>query len=452
MERSTWGSRLGFIFAVAGSAVGLANIWRLPYIVGSNGGAAFLMVYLLCLVLIGFPVFMAEILIGRTTHTSPSGAFKKLGKRDIWGYAGKMTIVTGFIVSSFYCAVAGWILGYLVEAISGNITQFSDSAQAAGHYSSLIENPLWGLGFYSCFLVICTGVLYLGVRHGIERGNKIMMPCLFIVLIVLVIKGLTLPGASEGLKFLFSPDWNELTPKSFLIALGQAFFTLSLGQGTMVTYGSYLGRKDNLVKSCFPIILMDTLVSLLAAVAVFTIVFSGGLEPDAGPGLIFHTLPLIFSQIPGGYFVAIMFFLLVLLAAITSQISAMEPTIAYLIDEYGWSRKPAVLACASGVFILGIPSALSYSVLKDFTFFGEPFLDFISFVASSLLIPLGGFFAVILVGWIWGVPNALAQLKEGAEEYFEKNSWLKTYFWFCFKYAAPILMVFVFLNALGVFG
>jgi NSS family neurotransmitter:Na+ symporter len=452
MARATWGSRLGFIFAVAGSAIGLANIWRMPYLVGENGGAAFLFVYLLCLIFIGFPVFMAEMVIGRATQTSPSGAFGKLGGSNAWSWVGKTTIITGFIVSTFYSAVAAWILGYLFEAIAGNITSFTHADLAMAHYVSLTGNPIWGLGFHFLFLIMCVFVLYSGVRGGIERGNKIMMPLLFLVLILLVIKGLTLPNSFEGIKFLLSPDWSELTPAAIVIALGQSFFTLSLGQGTMVTYGSYLSKNDNLVTNCFPVVIMDTLASILAAIAVFSIVFAGGMKPDSGPGLIFHTLPMIFGQIPGGYFVAVMFFFLVLLAALSSQISAMEPSIAYLMDEKGWKRHNAVAVIGVCVFIFGIPSALSYSLLKDYTFFGMSFLDFVSFFASSILIPLGGFMAVILVGWKWGVPNAINQLKVGASDFFEKHSWLKTYFWFCFKYSAPVLMIFVFLNALGIFG
>lgn len=450
-NRAAWGSRIGFIFAVAGSAVGLANIWRFPYVVGQHGGAAFIAVYLFCLLLIGFPVFMSEILIGRTTQTSPSGAFRMLGGKG-WAWAGKLTILTGFIVSAFYSAVAGWILGYLVEAVSGRISSFGSTEAVVSHHQSLMDNPLWGLSFHFFFLLVCLGVLLLGVRGGIERGNKIMMPILFVVLILLAIKGIMMPNASKGLAFLLTPDWSALTPQAFLMALGQAFFTLSLGQGTMVTYGSYLSKNENLLASCVPVVLMDTVVSLLSAVAVFTIVFSVGLEPGSGPGLIFHTLPWVFSQIPWGHGIAVLFFLLVVLAALTSEISALEPSIAYLIDEWGWKRTPAVLICGLGAFLLGIPSALSYSLLKEQTIAGMTFLDMMDFLATSVLIPLGGLCAVLLVGWRWGVPNALVQLKQGAAGLFERHRWLGRYFWFCFKYSAPILIALVFLNAFGVFG
>lgn len=452
MARATWGSRIGFIFAVAGSAVGLANIWRFPYIVGANGGSAFIIVYLLCLLLIGFPVFIAEILIGRTTQTSPSGAFEKLGGSKKWSWAGKLTILTGFIVSGFYSAVAGWILGYLVEALLGNVSSFKNITETSQHYTALIQHPFWGVGFHFLFLLLCTMVLYLGVRAGIERGNKIMMPMLFAVLILIVIKGLTMQNSEAALAYLFKPDWSALTPMAFITALGQSFFTLSLGQGTMVTYGSYIGNKDNLLKSCVPVVLMDTLVSLFAAIAVFTIIFSVGLKPDQGPGLIFHTLPLVFSQVTGGYVLAVMFFLLVFLAALTSEISAMEPSIAYLIDERGWKRHHAVLAVGSGAFLLGVPCALSFSVLKDYTLFGENFLDAIAYLASNILIPVGGFLAVVMVGWIWGAQNALNALKLGASSLFERHPSLSRYFWFCFKYSAPLLIIIVFLHALGIFA
>lgn len=396
-------------------------------------------------------MFIAEILIGRTAQTSPSGAFKKLGGNRNWAWAGKLTILTGFIVSGFYSAVAGWILGYLIEALTGQITNFSHIADASYHYESLISHPFWGVGFHFLFLILCTGVLYLGVRKGIEMGNKIFMPLLFVVLLLIVVKGLSMDNSGEAIAFLFHPDWSALTPHAFIVALGQSFFTLSIGQGTMVTYGSYIGNKDNLLKSCVPVVLVDTLVSLFAAVAVFTIVFSVGLKPDQGPGLIFHTLPVVFSQLSGGYILAVMFFLLVFLAALTSEISAMEPAIAYLIDEKKWPRKKAVLAVGLGAFLLGVPCALSFNLFKDQTLFGLTFFDAISSFASNILIPAGGFLAVLMVGWIWGAKNAITALKLGASELFTRHPLLEKYFWFCFKYSAPILIVIVFLHSLGIF-
>lgn len=452
MSRVTWGSRIGFIFAVAGSAVGLANIWRFPYIVGANGGSAFVAVYLLCLLFIGFPVFMAEILIGRTAQTNPGSAFARLSGKPWWGWMGKLTILTGFIVSAFYSAVAGWILGYLFEAAGGQISSFDNSAAAALHYTNLMQNPWWGLSFHALFLTASAAVLYLGVRNGIERWNKILMPLLIVVLIVLVIKGLMMPNAGAALTFLFQPDWSALSPTAILIALGQSFFTLSIGQGTMVTYGSYLGEKDNLLSSCVPVVLMDTMISLLSAIAVFTIVFSAGLQPDSGPGLLFHTLPVVFSQVSGGYLLALLFFFLVTIAALTSEISAMEPAIAYLIDEWKFRRHQAVIAVTLGALILGIPCALSGSLLSGYTIYGLSVLDAFSDLASNILIPVGGLAAVLLVGWVWGFTNAFNQLKLGAAPLFERHPLLRYYFYFCLKFSAPILIIIVFLHALHVFN
>jgi NSS family neurotransmitter:Na+ symporter len=448
IERERWGSKLGFVFAVAGSAIGLANIWRFPYIVGQHGGGAFILLYLMCLALMGFPIFIAETLIGRTAQNTPGKAFTQLGNSKKWGWAGILTIVTGFLVSSFYSAVAGWILGYLIEALRGNVTTFTTPQEAVMHYTSLISNPLWTIFFHFLFLAVCTSVLYLGVREGIERSSKIMMPALFIVLILLMIYGLTLENSATALTFLFTPDWSVLSPTAIMAAMGQAFFTLSVGQGTLVTYGSYLRGKENLLFNCLPIVFMDTIVSIFSAIAVFTIVFNVGMEPDSGSGLIFHTLPWAFSQIPGGYTLSILFFLLVVLAALTSEISALEPMIAFLIDEKGWQRKQAVLLCGLGAFLLGIPSALSYNLLKGYTVGGMTFLDGLNALCSDILIPIGGLFAVILVGWRWGSSKAIIQLKQGAESLFKKHPHLETYFWFCFKFSAPVLIIFILLKAL----
>lgn len=452
MKRETWTSKVGFIFAAAGSAVGLANIWRFPYLVGSNGGGAFIVVYLLCLLLIGFPVFVSEALIGRAVQRNPAGAFRMLGGTRYWGWAGILTIITGFIVSAFYSSVAAWILGYLVESVLGNIHHFASSEEAALHYASLLAHPYWNLSYHFLFLAICTSILYFGVQHGIERGNKFMVPLLYIVLIILVIQGLSMPKGWEGITFLFSVDWKQITPFVVLTALGQAFFTLSLGQGTMVTYGSYLRTDDNMLSSCFPVAVMDTVVSFFAAIAVFSIVFSAGMEPNAGPSLLFRTLPVVFSSISAGYLIAIFFFLLVFLAAATSQISAMEPTIAYLIDEHGWKRHVATLTCGCGSFLLGIPCALSTNLLKDYLFFNKNILEIFDFTATALLIPLGGFFAIILTGWVWGIGHAIANLRHGAEETLDRYPIIAVYFRVCFRYISPILIIFVFLNAIGLFG
>lgn len=440
-KREHWSSKLGFILATAGSAIGLANIWRFPYMVGKNGGAAFIAIYLVCLLLIGFPVFISEILIGKKGQKNPFFSFRQLGGAPLWGKIGGATILTGFLVSSFYSAVAGWVLGYLIEALSGSL-KFNTTEQASLHWISLTGHPLWAVTFHFLFMFACVVVLYLGVKKGIERGNKIMMPLLFIILIGLVIKGLTLPNSWEALAFLLKPDWSLLTPVAFLGALGHSFFTLSLGQGTMVTYGSYMDDKEPILSSCVPVALMDTMVSILAAFAIFTIAFSQGIEPDSGPGLLFHTLPFVFSELAGGQIVAVLFFLLVTLAALTSEISAMEPSIAYLMEVRGWGRHKATFAVGLFAFLLGIPSALSAAL-------GIPFLDYMDFLCSAILIPLGGLAAVLLVGWF------MQGNGKSGKQVFElqvpgMRSSVRHYLALTIKFTAPILILLVFLNALGI--
>ena len=447
--RESWGSKLGFMFAAVGSAIGLANIVRFPYLVGKHGGAAFVATYIICLLVIGFPVFLTEILIGRTTHRNPCGAFQQLGNNALWKWLGLLIIGTGFIVSAFYSALAGWILGYLIEAIKGNVNNFNTTQQSISFYSGLISSPIWGVAYHGSFILLCIFTLYTGVRKGLERASKLLMPLMFLVLLYLVFTGLNLPNASKGLKFLLSPDWSLITPSVILIALGQSFFTLSAGQGTMITYGSYLNREVNLLSCCIPIVIADTLVSILAAIAVFTIVFSVNMQPDVGLGLIFHTLPVVFSKMgSGGYIIALAFFLLVSLAALTSEISAMEPFIAFLVDEKGWKRQRAVVTCGVGAFIIGIPCALSYSVFKDFTINGMFCLEIFDFITTNILIPVGGLLAVLLVGWRWGIGQALVELSFGASKIFMQSKILRIYLMICIKYLAPAIIVAICLKGL----
>ncbi|NGX62961.1 MAG: hypothetical protein KR126chlam6_00365 [Candidatus Anoxychlamydiales bacterium] len=449
-KREGWKSRTGFIFAALGSAVGLGSIWRFPYVVGQNGGGAFILLYLIFLAIIGFPILIAEIVIGRTSQSSPYGAFKLLGKNKFWGYSGKGVIFTGLIISSFYSVIAGYMLGYLIEAIFGNLN-FSTGAEAFSHFDKLSSSYIWSVGYHFLFMALSILILFLGVRKGIEQKSKIMMPLLIVVVIILVIKGLTLPSASKGVKFLLSPDFKSITPAGILMALGQAFFSLSLGQGTMVTYGSYLSKKEDIPNSCFPVVLLNTIIALLIGIAVFTIVFSQDLAPTAGSSLIFETLPFVFTKMKWGYILAILFFLLVTLAALTSEISALEPFISYLIDEKGWRRKKASIFTGIIAFLIGIPSALSFNLLKRFTIFGANFFDAISFLSINILVPLGGLLAVVLVSYIWGIKKAFEHLKVSKKAFFHHRPWVAFYFKICLKYISPILIILILLNLLGIF-
>ncbi len=450
-KREQWKSRLGFIWAAVGSAIGLGSIWRFPYVVGENGGATFVLLYLICLLLVGFPVLISEILIGRKAQLNPSGSFKQIGKHKGWQGAGKMTILTGFLVSSFYTVIAGWTLGYFIQAILGQLTHFTSASEATHHFQHFSISLFWGIGSLMGFLILSFLILYTGVQQGIEAGNKVMMPLLLFVLVFLAIKGLMTPGGAEGVAFIFKPNWAEITPTAILLALGQAFFSLSLGQGTMVTYGSYLGKKGNIPGTCLPIMLFGICISLVAGIAIFTIVFSAGLSPSSGESLMFQTLPIIFSQISGGYFMCLLFFLLLVLAALTSQISAMEPLIAYFIDTKKWKRHRAVLTTTIAVFIVALPCVLSFGPWKEVTLFGKSFFNILLFLCLNILIPLGGLAAVILVGWRWSFRSAYPHLKEGAEGLFKSYPSLRWYFGISIKYIAPSIIVIVMLDALGVF-
>ena len=447
MKRESWKSSLGFVFAALGSAVGIANICIFPYLVAKFGGAIFIMMYLFCLALIGFPAFISEILIGRTTSCGPAQAFKRLTGSRRWSACGKITVFTGFLVTSFYSVLAGWVLGYFIEALRGNLGAISSPEMAQELYHRLVSTPLWTISFHAIFMFICAWVVYGGVRSGIERCGKIMMPLLLIILFSLVVRGLFLPGAGAGLRYLFFPDWSEFTVAAMLVALGQSFFTLSLGQGTMVTFGSYLNKEDDIVKISIPVGLGDTLISLGAAVVIFTTVFSVGMEStEKGLGLIFQTLPIVFNQLPGGLFLAIGFFLFVTLAALTSQVSAMEPVIAYFVDNHRFTRKKAVLFCSLASFSLGIPSALSYSLLKNVLIGDVNFIDAVQILSQTFLIPLGGLFAVVLVGWVWGCDKAISALSIHKTRSFSEKKWFRCYLYYCIKYIAPILIILVFCN------
>jgi len=448
--REAWGSRFGFVLAAAGSAVGLGNIWKFPYIAGENGGAAFIFIYLICIAIIGFPVLIGEILIGRTTQKNPVGAFAALTHSKLWVSIGFMGVIAGFLILSFYSVIGGWTIGYVVETIRGSLSNFNNPEEAGALFGELVGNVGWGLGFHTLFFGLVIGIVIRGVQGGIERSSKIMMPILLSILVILIIRGVTLEGASKGLAFLWVPDWSKITGQAVLIALGHAFFTLSLGMGAMLTYGSYMSKQDNVVSSAALIVFLDTAIAIMAGVAIFTAVFASGLDPAAGPGLIFQTLPAVFSTMPGGVYFSFLFFLLLAIAALTSAISLLEVVVAYFVDEKGWDRKGATLVFGGSIFLLGIPSALSFNLMADMKIFDKTFFDVVDFVASNVLLPFGGLMIAIFVGWIWSRTAVIAAAKEGAETLFESYPWFET-LWFIFlKYVAPILIALVLLNSLGI--
>jgi NSS family neurotransmitter:Na+ symporter len=448
--REVWGSKLGFILAAAGSAIGLGNIWKFPYITGENGGASFVLVYLICIAVIGLPVLIAEILIGRTTQRNPVGAFYKLSHSKFWGAVGGMGVVAGFLILSFYAIIAGWSIGYIVEAINGNFFRWPEPVAAADHFKSLVTDLPWIFGYFAFFMVLTMIIVFSGVQKGIERASKIMMPILFILLIILMIRGLTLDGAAKGLDFLWNPDWSKITAGTVLLALGHAFFTLSLGMGAMLTYGSYMSEKDSIPGAALQIVILDTLIALIAGTAIFTSVFAVGLDPNAGPGLIFHTLPGVFTKMPGGYFFSILFFIALTIAALTSSISLLEVVVAYFVDELNWKRHNAAIILSAIIFALGVPSVLSFNVLADFKIFGLDFFGLVDFLASNILLPLGGLFIAVFVAWVWGFDKVIPNLRKGAEKFIDHHPIMSGAWKIFLKYLSPVLIFLVFLYSIGI--
>ena len=448
--REQWGSKIGFILAAAGGAIGLGNIWKFPYVMGQNGGAAFIIVYLICVAIIGLPILVAEVLMGRTAQRNPVGTFKALTKRKEWYFVGAIGVFAGFVILSFYAVVAGWSIGYVIEAIRGTFFEYASPEAAGEHFTSLTQNVYWIVGLLAVFMGLTMTIVYFGINKGIERGSKIMMPVLFVLLLVMMFKGLSMDGSEAGLEFLFIPDWSKLTGLSVLEALGHAFFTLSLGMGAMMTYGSYMSKKDNVISSSVQIVALDTLIALIAGVALLTAIFSTGLNPGEGPGLIFHTLPVVFTKMTGGYLFSIIFFILLTLAALTSSISLLEVVTSYFVDERGYKRHKAVLLFGFIAFLVGVPSALSFNLMSDVTIFGLTFFDTANFLASNILLPFGGLLISIFIAYIWGFDIALAELKMGAEKYFKGKSWFIPTWKIFIKYFCPVLIFLVLLHSIGV--
>ena len=440
MKRENWKSRAGFILAALGSAVGLGSIWRFPYMVGENGGSAFIFLYLLFLFLIGLPVLLSEIILGRKAQKDPYGAIRQTAGKK-WGPLGKLVIITGLLISSFYSVIAGWTLAYFLFSLTGKVIHLSSVDLASSFFSEISSSFFLSLFFHFAFLILCGWILLSGVKKGIEAKSKILMPALFVVLLFLAIYALFLPGGGKSLSFLFSFSWDSFTPKIAIPALGQAFFTLSLGQGTMITYGSYLSRKEEIVKSCVPVVFLNLFTSLLMGVAIYGIVFSSPVSIASGPALIFETLPVVFSTLPGGYIWSSLFFFLVVIAALTSEISALEPAISYLIDEKKFSRKKATLYATSFAFFLGIFTVFSFSPLNQALFGSFSFYEMLSFVSVNILVPLGGLGAVYLVGWKWPKREVFAELHP-AKKGREPVSLLL----FCLRYITPVLILIILLD------
>lgn len=443
IQRGGFSTRLGFILAAAGSAVGLGNIWKFPFEVGEGGGAAFVVMYLVFCFILCFPVMVAEISIGRKTKKNAVGAFSELGHKS-WSIIGYLGLASGVLILSFYNVVAAWALGYFVDIVSGTFSVGGEAFQA--YIKDWVKVGLYGV----VFMTSTAYVVSRGISGGIEKAARILMPTLFIMIIGLIIYAITLPNAMEGLKFYLVPEFGEITGQVVYSALGQAFFSLSLGMGALITYGSYLSRDSNIVKSAAQITLMDVGVAVLAGFMIFPFVFSQGIEPNGGPGLIFATLPGVFESLGTiGIFVGAFFFLLLSFAAFTSTISLLEVPTAYIVDEHGVKRSKAAWGVAIFIFLVGIPSLLSNGAVDSLTqFIALPnatlgFLDFVALIANDTFLPLGGFLISVFVAYVWRKENFDAELTAGDADL--KGSWLQSYVNFAISYICPLLLGLIFI-------
>ncbi len=444
-NRDSFGSKFGVIAAAAGSAVGLGNIWKFPYEVGVNGGGAFLVFYLLFVALIGIPVMISEFAIGRNGQRNPVGSFKAIKPGQPWFFVGIMGVGAAFMIFAFYGSVAGWTLEYLFQAVKNGFAQKTPE-ELSGMFTSFIENPIRPIVWQVIFVVLTASVVIAGVKNGIEKYTKILMPVLVLIILVLVVRSVTLPGAGAGLKFLFKPDFSKINATVVLSALGQAFFSLSLGMGTIITYGSYINKKNNLGVTAIQVSIADTMIAILAGVAIFPAVFAFGIDPSQGEGLVFVTIPNIFQQMPGGYIFAILFFILLAVAALTSTISLLEVIVSYFSEEYKMSRKKAAIISSSIILILGILCTMSNGgALQDFKIFGYTIWGLLEFTSADILLPLGGFFIVIFVGFFMGKKRLMNELTNNGTI----KARLMPVVLFLIRFVVPVAIAMVFLNIIG---
>jgi NSS family neurotransmitter:Na+ symporter len=439
-NRGNFSSRLGFIMAAAGSAVGLGNIWKFPYEAGQNGGAAFLLIYILLTFLLCYPIMVGEIAIGRSAGSDAYGSYKKLGGKN-WGVLGLYGILCGIMILSFYNVVAGWAFGYFIEISFGNLLNHADYGT---FFKSYVLDFWDNLIFSVCFMAITAFIVLKGVQKGIEAASKIMMPTLFAILIALIIYSITLPNAGAGISFYLLPDFSKINFQTVYSAMGQAFFSLSLGMGALITYGSYVNKNQNILGSAATITAMDMSVAFLSGLLIFPLVFSQGQSPEEGPALVFVVLPGIFNSMGPvlGRVIGGGFFLLLCFAALTSTISLLEVPVAYFVDQRKWSRKAATWMLATLVFVLGLPSMLSQGAVDVFSslsfYQGKSALDFVSEVFSDISLPLGGCLMTIFIVTRWSTKAMSEELYHGNEGY--RNSFLEKYINFTIRYVCPVLL------------
>lgn len=443
--KEQWSSKIGFILAAAGSAIGLGAIWKFPYMAGTNGGGVFFLLFILFTVIIGAPILLAEFFIGRRTQRDAVSAFRELVPNSAWPLVGILGVGSGFIILSFYSVVGGWILSYIFRNGTGQL--FTGETDYNDLFGQIISNPTEVLIAQGIFMLMTILVVQGGIQKGIERASVFLMPALFLLFIALVIRSLTLDGAMEGVKFLLQPDWSLLTGKTSLLALGQAFFALSIGVSIMITYASYLGKEENMPRSVISVAGLNIFISLLAGLVIFPAVFALGFEPNAGPGLVFVVLPAVFNELAFGGVFFFIFLLLLLFATLTSAFSILEIVVAAFTKGDPNKRKKFTWITGILIFITGIPSALSFGVFSDVMIFNRSIFDFADFITANIGMPLGALFISIFVGYRMKRNDVYEEITRGSS----MGAKLFAVWYFCVKYIAPVAIIIVFLQSFGLF-
>ena len=445
MSRDSFGSRFGALVAMAGSAVGLGNLWRFPYLVGENGGAAFIIVYILLSFLICLPIFISEFVIGRRSQKNAYAAFRDLSGGSAWRWVGLFTIIVPLVVLSYYSVIGGWSVEYLLKSVTFAFESASQSAMST-MFSDFVSSTWGPLLVHTGFLLVTTLIVVVGIKDGIEKFSKVMMPLLFFMVLAIAIYSMTLPGAKAGLDYLFNPDFSKITGKACAAALGQAFFSLSLGFGTIMTYASYVDKKENILFQSTATAVSDLMFALIAGMAIMPAVFAFGLNPQSGPGLVFETLPFVFGQMPAGGFVAILFFLALLVAALTSSISMLEVAVAYLVEEKGFSRVWACVVLFVVCWVVGAVCSLSFGPLSDVKIGGGNIFDFFDNLSSNILMTLGSLLTVLFVGWRLKKTDVYDEFTNGGT--LSRNAKLFGILWFLIRYICPLAIISIFVSGL----
>lgn len=446
MKRDSFGTRFGALVAMAGSAVGLGNLWRFPYLVGENGGAAFIIVYILMVFVLCLPIFISEFVIGRRSQKNAYSAFRDLSGGSAWKWVGMFTVAVPLIVLSYYSVIGGWSVDYLLKSLTFSFTGSDPQGTMSSMFSDFVSSTWAPITTHTLFMLATTLIVVIGIKDGIEKFSKVMMPLLFVMVLAIAVYSLMLPGAGKGVDYLFNPDFSKIDGKACAAALGQAFFSLSLGFGTIMTYASYVDKKENIMFQSTATAVSDLMFALIAGLAIMPAVFAFGLNPQSGPGLVFETLPYVFSQMPAGGIIAIVFFLALLVAALTSSISMLEVAVAYLVEEKGFTRIRACVVLFVVCWAVGSLCSLSFGPLSDVKIAGQSIFDFFDNLSSNILMTLGSLLTVLFVGWRLKKTDIYDEFTNGGT--LSANAKIFGVLWFLIRYVCPLAIIFIFVSGL----